>query len=52
MPWMPIYIGFVFLLHPVLGRRDHGWRLVMLALTLTTEKMLKKPSAQTTDGGN
>lgn len=48
MPWMPIYIGFVFLLHPVLGVVTMAGALIMLALTLTTEKFLKTPSAQMT----
>ncbi len=48
MPWMPLYIGFVFLLHPLLGVVTAAGAVVMLALTLTSEKMLKKPSSQLT----
>ncbi|MGL4397701.1 MAG: type I secretion system permease/ATPase [Hyphomicrobium sp.] len=45
VPWMPLYIGFVFLLHPVLGMVTVAGALVMLALTLATEKLVRKPSA-------
>ncbi len=48
MPWMPLYIGFVFCLHPLLGVVTTVGAIIMLALTLTSEKMLKKPSAQLT----
>jgi PrtD family type I secretion system ABC transporter len=48
MPWMPLYIGFVFLLHPMLGMVTLAGGIFMLALTLTSERMLKKPSAQLT----
>lgn len=48
MPWMPVYIGFVFLLHPLLGVVTLAGALVMLGLTFATEKMLKKPSVQAT----
>ena len=48
MPWMPIYIGFVFLLHPLLGVVTAAGAVIMLALTLTSEKMLKTPSNQAT----
>lgn len=48
MPWMPIYIGFVFLLHPWLGVVTLIGAVIMLGLTLTTERMLRKPTSQAT----
>ncbi|MEQ1653936.1 MAG: type I secretion system permease/ATPase [Hyphomicrobium sp.] len=48
MPWMPLYIGFVFLLHPMLGVVTLAGAFVMLGLTLTTERMLRTPSTQAT----
>ena len=48
VPWMPLYIGFVFLLHPVLGLVTCAGALVMFALTMTSERMVKKPAADAT----
>ena len=47
-PWMPLYLGFVFLLHPLLGVVTLGGVFVMLALTLTSESKIKKPSSSVT----
>lgn len=37
VPWVPIYIGFIFLLHPVMGWMALGGALLLFALTVTTE---------------
>ncbi len=52
IPWMPLYIGFVFMLHPVLGIVTTVGAVVMLALTLTSEKMIKAPSALLTSAAS
>lgn len=44
IPWMPIYIGVVFLLHPLLGWITLGGAATLLSLTLLTEKLIQKPS--------
>ena len=48
VPWMPLYIGFVFLLHPVLGVVTCAGALVMFALTMISERMVKQPAADAT----
>ena len=48
IPWMPIYIVFVFALHPLLGIVTLAGALVMLSLTFATEKKTKGPLTQAT----
>ena len=43
MPWMPLYVAFVFLLHPVLGWITVFGALFLIGVTLLTEKMTKAP---------
>lgn len=47
VPWIPLYLAFVFLLHPVLGIMTVAGAVVMLAMTLATERLLRAPSSQT-----
>ena len=44
IPWMPIYIGVVFLLHPVVGWVTLTGAAILLALALLTERLVRKPS--------
>ncbi len=44
MPWMPMFLVFIFLLHPVLGWITTGGALVLICLTLLTEYKAKEPS--------
>ena len=37
VPWVPIYIAFIFLLHPVMGWMALGGALLLFGLTVTTE---------------
>lgn len=45
VPWIPLYLGFVFLLHPMLGVITAAGAAVMLIMTLITERMIRKPSS-------
>ena len=51
MPWLPLYMGFVFLLHPVLGIVTTCAAVVMFGLALTSEKLVRAPAAAATTAG-
>jgi ATP-binding cassette subfamily C protein len=38
MPWMPFYIGIVFLLHPLLGLLGVGGAVILLAIAIVTDR--------------
>lgn len=44
LPWMPVYIGFIFLLHPILGWVTLAGAVVLIFLTLLTEWLTRAPS--------
>lgn len=45
MPWMPLYLVFVYLLHPLLGLLCFGGAIVLASLTLVTELLTRKNAA-------
>ncbi len=47
LPWMPIYLIFVYALHPYLGSLTLGGAVILTVLTVATELMTRKLSAKT-----
>ena len=41
MPWLPIYIGIVFLIHPALGLLATGGALVLFVIALFTDRVAR-----------
>lgn len=44
LPWMPLYIGILYLFHPLFGITALAGALVLLVLTLSSELMLRNPT--------
>ncbi len=44
LPWMPLFIAFVFVLHPVLGWVTVGGAIVLVCMTLLTERRTTEPT--------
>jgi PrtD family type I secretion system ABC transporter len=44
MPWLPIYLAFVFLLHPWLGILATSGAVALIALTFITEALSRAPA--------
>jgi ATP-binding cassette subfamily C protein len=47
LPWLPVFLVFVYLLHPWLGILTLVGALLLTALTILTERLLQKRSADT-----
>lgn len=45
LPWMPVFLIFVYCLHPWLGLMTLGGALVLAALTILTEFLMQKRTA-------
>jgi ATP-binding cassette subfamily C protein len=46
LPWMPLFLAFVYLLHPLLGFLTLGGAFVLICLTLATEIMSRRASME------
>jgi len=52
MPWIPVYVGLIYFLHPVLGLFAIASALLLVALTLMTEFKTRKPSRDATQSSS
>src|SRR5436190_1134675 len=52
LPWAPLYIGVIFLLHPLLGAFALGCALILVLLALFNEVLVKQPLAEATAAAN
>ncbi len=50
-PWMPVFIGFMFLLHPVLGWVSVSGAVVLLALAIINDWITRHSSAAASAAG-
>src|SRR6516162_1897331 len=44
LPWLPFYIGICYALHPWLGYTALGGAIILVALTLLTEVLTRRPT--------
>ncbi len=51
LPWVPIYLGVVFLLHPLLGFFAFAGALLLICLTLLTERRTTAPMQSASRSG-
>ena len=51
LPWVPLYLGVCFLLHPALGITLVIGALILTALTVITELRVRTPSKEATRAG-
>jgi len=51
LPWVPVYLGVVFLLHPVLGVFSLFGAFLLVVLTLLTEQRTKAPTRAAATSG-
>ena len=47
LPWIPVYLVFVYLLHPLLGALTLGGAVLLTAITIVTELMTRRLSVAT-----
>ena len=46
LPWMPLFIAFVYLLHPLLGLLTIAGALILICLTIITEFLTRRSSVE------
>jgi ATP-binding cassette, subfamily C, bacterial len=52
LPWAPIYIGVIFLLHPLLGSFALGSAIALMLMALLNEQLVKRPLAEAGEAGS
>ena len=48
LPWLPIYLGMCFLFHTYIGLAALGGAIILVALTLLTEMLTRRPTRSAT----
>ncbi|MFM9940449.1 MAG: type I secretion system permease/ATPase [Hyphomicrobiaceae bacterium] len=51
MPWLPVFLVIVWLLHPLLGALALGGALLLLGLAIATEAMSRAPARASAESG-
>lgn len=51
LPWAPIYIAVIFVLHPLLGAFALASAIVLVLLALLNERLVRKPLAEASEAG-
>jgi len=49
LPWMPLYLGICFAFHPLIGVTALAGAIILVALTLVTEVLLRAPNKAATE---
>lgn len=49
LPWLPIYLAICFAFHPLIGFTALGGAIILIALTLLTETLMRAPSKAATE---
>jgi ATP-binding cassette, subfamily C, type I secretion system permease/ATPase len=49
LPWLPIFLAVCFLFHPLIGYTALGGAIILVALTLVTEMLMRKPTRAATE---
>ncbi|MEO1104552.1 MAG: ABC transporter transmembrane domain-containing protein, partial [Pseudomonadota bacterium] len=52
MPWMPLYLLVVFMIHPYLGLLATGGGIILVIIAIVTDKMARKAVAQSGELSN
>ena len=52
LPWMPLYLVFVYMLHPWLGALTLAGAFVLTLLTIATELMTRRLGSVDAQGGD
>lgn len=52
LPWIPVYLVLIFMLHPSMGWFAIGGALLLVAVTIATEMLSKAPSLRSAQSGS
>jgi PrtD family type I secretion system ABC transporter len=52
LPWAPIYIAVIFVLHPVLGAFAFGASVVLISMAFLNERIVRPPLSESNEAAN